>query len=93
MITNLIITALVLTNGVAAGSQELELRPVWGQKRIVCGYCKAYANYLKTQEEYAYRPIVILPPEGECTCKFERTKIESYEVVPWVEPKKKGARK
>lgn len=50
IITNLVVSVLVLTNGVAAGQQKLELRPVWGQRRIVCDYCKAYDNYLKTQE-------------------------------------------
>lgn len=92
IITNLVVSVLVMTNGVAAGHQKLELLPVWGQRRIVCDYCKAYDKYLKTQEEYAYKPIVILPPEGECHCKFVPTKIEQYELVPWVESRKGGER-
>lgn len=88
--TNLVVSVLVMTNGVVAGKHNLELRPVWGERRIVCEYCKAYDKYLKTQEEYAFRPIGIIPPKGECHCKFVPTKIERYKLVPWVEPKKEA---
>ena len=91
--TNLVVSVLMLTNGVAVGSQKMELLPVWGQRRIVCDYCKAYANYLETKEEYRYLLLSIDPPKGECHCKFVPTKIENYELVPFVEKKRKGCEK
>lgn len=88
MITNLLITALVLTNGVAAGSQELELKPIRGSVTVVCDYCKAFANYRKQVEEVGPLLVYIKPPSGKCECKLVDIGIEAYQVVPWVEPKK-----
>lgn len=93
IITNLVVSVLVLTNGVAAGAQELELRPVWGQRRITCDYCKEYARYQKRLEEIGNLTVLILPPQGECHCQYVPTRVEKYELVPLVEPKKKGGAK
>lgn len=93
IITNLVVSVLVLTNGVAAGAQELELRPVWGQRRITCDYCKEYARYQKQLDEYGNLAVYIQPPQGHCHCQYVPTRVEQYELVPWVEPKKKGRAK
>lgn len=78
MITNLLITALVLTNGVAAGSQELEIVPIYQQKLVkTCIGCRN-----------GWTPV-----ECACECVYTNVPTGMYTVVPWVEPKKKGARK
>lgn len=93
IITNLVVSVLVLTNGVAAGAQELELRPVWGQRSVTCNYCKGYESYLKQRDKYGNLAVLILPPQGECHCQYVPTRVEQYELVPWVEPQKKGGAK
>lgn len=76
--TNLVVSVLMLTNGVAAGAQELELRPV--HQRICTNVCNAC--------KHGWAPV-----EAPCTCKYADKGIAYYTVVPWVEPKKKGGAK
>lgn len=92
-VTNIIVAALVLTNGVSSTSKWLELKPIWGQRRITCDYCKEYARYQKQLDEYGNLAVLILPPQGECHCQYVPTLVERYELVPWVEPKKEGGAK
>lgn len=72
-------TANPLTGNVQA---VFELRPAYVQVCTNrCDYCKAVEAYHKDLARVGNRTVYIVPPEGQCSCRYEK-RLDHYDLVP-----------